>query len=284
MLDTGRCSTRSFALRWPLGVTVPDNVTEMLCLRFLEAPLRGGQSISRATARIRLTVLRSAFEIWVDEGTVYTNPAAELQVGYMAAPYRPMPLTPPEATRLLITGRTSPGDTLRAATVALALTGTSHSEIAKAVVADLDLTARRIRLGATGQRRACALPSAGVVMALESRVRELRRVARRRSDSWDPHHVPLALRRPASTYPVNSVAPTVSGSLSRALRHAGIHRAGLRPKSLREYAANACYAEVGRIEAVAELLGLGSLDTAARLIDYEWQSRWSRHVRESGDT
>jgi integrase len=266
--------------------TAPGEVTETLCLRFLEAPLRGGLGISRATARIRLTVLRNAFDIWVDDGTVPTNPAAALQVGYVTAPYRPVPLTPPEARRLLVAGRTNPGDTLRPATVALALTGATHTEIAKSLVADLNLAIRQIRLGAPDQGvvRTCVLPSEKVVEALESRVQELRRVGRRRSESWDPHHVALALRRPAPTYPINSMAPTVSGNLTRALRQAGIQRAGLRPKSLREYAANACYAETVRIEAVAQLLGLGSLDTAARLIDPEWQSRWSRHVRESGNT
>jgi integrase len=265
------------------GATAPGEVTETLCLRFLDAPLRGGLGISRATARIRLTVLRSAFEIWVSEGAAPTNPAAALQVGYMAAPYRPVPLSPPEAVRLLMAGRTSPGDTLRPATAALALTGATHLEIALAVVADLDLTIPRIRLGAPDRGRACSLPSALVVNALESRVRELRRVGRRRSESWDPEHVPLALRRPATTYPVNSVAPTVSGNLALALRQAGIHREGLRPKSLREYAANACYAEAGHIEVVAEFLGLQSLDTTARMIDHEWQSRWGHVIRETAD-
>jgi integrase len=267
-----------------IGVAVPDEVTEVLCFRFLEAPLRGGRGISRATARIRLTVLRSAYEIWVDQGVVSTNPAAAMQVECVAAPYRPMPLTPPEAARVLVAGRTSPGDTLRPATAALALTGATHTEIAEAVVADLDLTTRRIRIGAPEQRRTCVLPSAGVVGALESRVQELHRVWRRRAAAWDPQEVPLALRRPASTYPVNSVAPTVSGNLTRALRQAGIHRGGLRPKSLREYAANACYSEMGRIEAVAELLGFRSLDAAARLIDHEWQSRWGGVIREAAGT
>jgi site-specific recombinase XerD len=267
-----------------MGAAAPGEVTEALCLRFLVAPLRGGHGISRATARIRLTVLRSAFEIWVDQGTVSVNPAAAMQVGYVAAPYRPMPLTPPEATRLLMAGRLSPGDTLRPATVALALTGATHTEIAFAVVADLDLTIRLIRLGPPDQRRTCVLPSAGVVGALESRVQELHRVWRRRAESWDPLDVPLALHRPAATYPVNSVAPTVSANLSRALRQAGIYRADVRPKSIREYAANAYYARVNRVEAVAELLGLRSLDTTARLIDHEWQSRWGGVIRESDDT
>ena len=48
----------------------------------------------------------------------------------------------------------------------------------------------------------------------------------------------------------------MSDNLGRALRHAGIHRAGVQPKSVREYAANAVYATTQRIEAVAEQLGI----------------------------
>lgn len=267
-----------------MGVASPEEVTEALCLRFMEAPLRGGHRISRATARIRLTVLRSAFDAWVAEGALPANPVATLRVEQEARTYEPRPLTPPEVTRLLATGRTEPRDTLRPATVAVALTGASHDEIAHAVVADLDVPNHLIRLGARDHARGCAVPSSGALEALEARVGDQRRIWRRRSEPWDPTHVPLALSRAATSYPVNSVAPTVSGNLALALRQAGIRRAGLRPKSIREYAANACYAEVGRIEAVAELLGLRSLDTAARLIDQEWQSRWGRVIRQTAET
>lgn len=82
------------------------------------------------------------------------------------------------------------------------------------------------------------------------------------------------MSRPAVSYPVNAVAPTVNQNLARALRHAGIHRPGVRPKSVREYAANDVYARTQRIEAVAEQLGLASFDTAAGLIDRAWQQRW----------
>jgi len=49
-------------------------------------------------------------------------------------------------------------------------------------------------------------------------------------------------------------------------------------------AANAVYATTQRIEAVAQQLGLSSYDTAAHLIDREWQQRWGDAVRaETGD-
>ncbi len=74
----------------------------------------------------------------------------------------------------------------------------------------------------------------------------------------------------------------MSANLSRALRLAGIHRAGAQPKSVREYAANAVYATTQRIEAVSEQLGVPSYDSAARLIDPAWQERWGETVRAGG--
>jgi hypothetical protein len=68
-------------------------------------------------------------------------------------------------------------------------------------------------------------------------------------------------------------------NLSRALHRAGITRAGVRPRSVREYAANNTYALTGRVEDVAQLLGLASLDTAAGFLDEDWQDRWGPIVR-----
>lgn len=263
-----------------LGVASPCAVTIDDCRRFLFAPLRGSRATSTATARLRLTVLLSAFEGWTLGGRIGSNPAAGLRVPHDAVDFAPRPLTPPEATRLLLAGRTSPSDTLRPATVALALCGGTHGEIAGATIADLDLEDCWIQLGAAAQRR-CALPR-GAARALEVRVADRQRLWRRGRVNGEFTDLPLALNRSVSTYPINSVAPTVSGNLARALRRAGIVRPGVRPKSVRECAANALYAELGSIEAVAESLGVDSLDATARLIDRPWQARWGDHVRAAG--
>jgi len=56
----------------------------------------------------------------------------------------------------------------------------------------------------------------------------------------------------------------------------------VRPRSVREYAANALYAELGSVEQVAHRLGVDSLDATARLIDRPWQARWGKHIRATG--
>lgn len=91
------------------------------------------------------------------------------------------------------------------------------------------------------------------------------------------------MHRPVLEYPASSVAPTVSMNLSRALQRAGVTRAGVRPRSVREFAANRTYALTGRVEDVADLLGLASLDTTAGFLDHSWQDRWGPTVRSEAE-
>jgi len=115
---------------------------------------------------------------------------------------------------------------------------------------------------------------------LTARVAACRRENRRRQEAWRPAKTALALRRTFSSYPETSIAPGVSSTLSRALSAAGLHRPGLRPASLREYAANRAYARSG-VEGVARLLGVESLDVAFGLIDKHWQKAYGPQVRAS---
>jgi hypothetical protein len=108
-----------------------------------------------------------------------------------------------------------------------------------AVVADVDPAGFRLRLGRrTGSERVVDLDAA-TSKALVARVRAVRRLARRQQRYWNPESVPLAMHRPVGAYRADSVAPTVSMNLSRALGRVGISRVGVRPRWCREYAANA---------------------------------------------
>lgn len=256
-----------------------DLDTRLVC-RFVRAPLPGRVHPSRSTSRFRLTVIRDAFDGFVDSGLAGENPAAGLRVDRAVSLVAPQPLIPDEVRRLRTVARLRPADTLRPATVELALLGLTHAEISKAVVSDLDLSSLGLMVGNGALRRLNALPiNSGRV--LSSSVDTRRRAARRQRRAWNPDQEPLALTRPLSTYPLESIAPTVSTNLTRALTAAGISRPGVRPRSLREYAANAAYARSGRIEDVATLLGIRSLDSARRLIDFEWQQRWGETAHDS---
>jgi len=137
---------------------------------------------------------------------------------------------------------------------------------------------------ADGPRRNASRPmghtlDGAACVALQDRMADQKRTWRRRGQPWDPSSVPLAMHKPLSAYPPSSVAPSVSMSLSRALHRAGVTREGVRPRSVREFAANRTYAQTGRVENVAELLGLSSLDAAAHFVDHQWQDRWGGLIR-----
>ena len=250
-----------------------------LCRAFIAASMTGGTRPAAATSRFRLTVARDAYRGLLELGLVDADPTLDLRVDQPLQHRAPAPLIPLEATRLQAAGRLSPRDHLRPAAVELALAGGSHAEVSQVVVADLDLARDCVRLG--GRRILLDPPAASV---LRARVAACRRTARRRKEPWDPATVAVALSRPLATYPATSIAPSISSSLSRAMQAAGLTRSGLRPASIREYAANRCYALEGRVESVAELLGIASLDVAHGFIDHSWQRQYGEEVRarESG--
>jgi hypothetical protein len=167
----------------------------------------------------------------------------------------------------------SPRDHIRPATVELALAGGSHREIATAVAADVDLVDGTVRLAS---RSTLLEPFA--VATFASRIASCRQIARRSGRTWDPGITPIALSRPVGTYPETSVAPSISSNLSRAMSSACLSRPGLRPASVREYAANRRYALTERIEDVAAFLGLESLDVARGFIEPEWQHLYAKEV------
>jgi hypothetical protein len=170
---------------------------------------------------------------------------------------------------------------VRPAAVALALMGASHREISAAVFSDVDFLSGRMRLGrGTTADRLVALDSMGCRVLLE-RMAAQRRAWRRRGRAWDPHLVPVGMHQPLAAYPPSSIAPSVSMSLSRALHRAGVTREGVRPRSVREFAANRTYALTRRVEDVAQQFGLASLDAAAHFVDHEWQDGWGDFVRGS---
>lgn len=259
------------------GVADAGGATAELCQRFAAAPTRSDRSPSGSTGRVRLAAIRDAFEGLVEAGLVSENPTRSLRIDRMPSAALPCPLTPAEAQRLLAAGRLISTDTLRPACAALALAGATHVEVACAVVADVDPTTFSVLLcSGTGFERSIDLEGAATA-ALTARVSALRREWRRRKQPWAPESVPLAMHRAVSAYQADSVAPTVSMNLSRALKGAGITRVGVRPRSCREYAANVVYARTGRVEDVAQQLGIVSLDAAYRLLDEGWQLQWG-HV------
>jgi integrase len=243
-------------------------VDQQTCRAFVTAP-RGGRPPAPSTSRFRLTVVRNAFVALLLSGVTEIDPTAGLTVAQPAQIREPVPLTPAEAARLRSAGRISPRDHVRPTAVELALAGGSHVEIAATVVADVDLAGARVHIGS----RISPLDQFATT-TLAARIASCRLKARRGRCPWDPGVTSMALARQLDAYPDTSIAPSISSSLRRAMVSAGLTRPGLRPASVREYAANRRYALTGRVEDVAAFLGLGSLDVARGYIDLGWQDRY----------
>lgn len=245
------------------------------CRAFIYAG-RSGNNPASATSRLRLTVVRGAFETLKGHGLIAVNPTDGLAVWHPKSVRSLAPLTPAEAMRLRHAGRVNPRDSLRPATVELGLLGASHELIGRVTEDHVDLAKERVKVV---QAWHALDPWAVNVMRL--RLAACRRNADRARRGWDPAQEAIALTRPASSYPATSIGPTIATNLARAMDAAGLTRDGLRPSSLREYAANRAYAQTSRIEDVAELLGLSSLDSATRFIDPAWQATYGEQVRDS---
>jgi site-specific recombinase XerD len=265
------------------GVMTLDDVDAPLCLMWLNAPVpRPSRTLSRpstSTSRLRATVIRQAAQTWREAGLLATDidlPFTSLR----ASPAPPRPLTPPEVLALRRLSSLKPDRCVTSACVASLLAGATQTEAAHIVDADYDPVLRTLSLAGRASRRprAVAVGPEGA-RALDRRVALLRASPRHRAVA-DPRRQLLNLRRPLDDYALAAVAPAIGNTISRSLHSAGIDRPHVTAGSLRDYAANRMFAMTDRVEDVAQLLGLASLDRARRLVDFEWQSAWGDLARE----
>lgn len=225
--------------------------------------------------------MRAAVTLWVERGWVAESVIPTRQIA-KAAPAPPCPLTPAEVERIRLAGQHSSVDTLLPVLVELALAGLNLAEIAALGVSAVNTDSGLVYVGSTGDgewKRAVGLPT-DAITKVGRHVAALQRQHAKAGAEFNPEVVPLGLH-PSPRSVRDRVRPTVVGQhLYRALKLAGIARAGVTPGSLRDYGANAVYARTNRIEDVAATLGIISLDAAMRLIDSNWQTAWAPTVRE----
>lgn len=266
------------------GVTTLNDVDARVCSTWLIAPMpRPSRTPSRpssATSRLRATVIRQAAQTWREAGL---DPAEIdlLFTSLRASPAAPRPLTPPEALALRRSSFLRPDRCVTSACVASLLAGATQTEAAHIVDTDYDPVLRTLRLAGRAFRRprAVAVGPEGA-RAFDRRVALLREASRRHRAATDPPRQPLNLRRSLDDYAPAAVAPAIGNTISRSIHSAGIDRPHVTAGSLRDYAANRMFALTGRVEDVAQLLGLASLDRAQRLVDIEWQTAWGDLARE----
>ena len=152
------------------GVADASGATDELVGGSSRLPTRNDRSPTGSTASVRMAAIRDAFDGLVEAGLAAENPTCGLRVDREPACRAFLPADARRGARLLTAGRLFPTDTLRPASVALALAGATHVEVARAVVADLDPRDGGLRLGAGSKSERTIFLVGPATEALRARV------------------------------------------------------------------------------------------------------------------
>jgi integrase len=238
------------------GLGTLADVTPEIGRAFVEAPL-GDRAPSIGTMHLRRSALRFVFRQARELGFVDHDPCVDLTLparsGLVARP-----LTDDEVALCRSYSLTSLTNTRTPAAWALAEATARTAEIPHIRVSDIDLGSRHVWLHGsprTVERRAPLTPW-GVVQ-LERRMASLGSV-----------DTPLV-------YAANSSATSGQASaciaVSDTLVRAGLGgERDLRPVSVAAWSGRSLLDRTGRIDSVARLLGVRSLDRAARIVAWDW--------------
>jgi integrase len=212
---------------------------------------------SIATMHLRRSALRFAFRQARQLSLVDHDPCVDLALPPRSG-LSARPLTDDEVAVCRSYSLTSLTNTRTPAAWALAEATARTAEIPHIRVRDLDLNHGRVWLhGGTRTLKRWALLTRWGIVQLERRVAAL--------DGIDAPLVYAANGSPASGQASSCIA--VSDTLVRA----GLgDEHDLRPVSVAAWAGRSLLDQTGRIDAVARLLGVRSLDRAARIVAWDW--------------
>jgi site-specific recombinase XerD len=234
-----------------LGVTDVSAIGEAEVGAFIGSRRADGAMPSLSLMHNRRTVCRHLFRIALAIGLCGVDPAARLELP-PRRPVGPRPLTDDEVRLCRSHALFHPADLRHPVAWALAEATARTYEIARALVRDVDLVAETVRLGGSPRCEARTVPLTDW---------GLTQVGRRLAETHTaPEDLLLALR--------SRRVPRASASMTviEVLRAAGIKGPDVRPLSVVAWRGRSAYMAGESIEAVANLLGIPSLDRSASLI------------------
>ncbi|HEX7168601.1 MAG TPA: hypothetical protein VF230_16590 [Acidimicrobiales bacterium] len=237
------------------GITRVSQITPEVATAFVNARGANGRP-SGSTQSLRRTALRLLFRVLREYGLMDGEPTLDLEVARRA--HRDMrPLADEELEEGRWASATGAAASRATAVWALAESGLWPHEVAIATVDEIDVAAQTVAALGGPKTRRRFVPLRG--WALDQLVRRAEEVGTGRL--------------------VFDGAAGVAGRLSitavlrRVLERAGLTRDPLVvTDSVVAAAGRAAYEATGRIDNVARLLGLNSLDRAAHLIALDWQA------------
>ncbi|MFC0712524.1 integrase [Cellulomonas biazotea] len=218
------------------------------------------------TMQIRRAVLRAFYRTARQLRLTWDDPARDVELPHREA-RTPRPLTEAEADLVWLHAWAAGGRfTRHAATAALLFSGAHSGEVGHVTVADLDVVNAQVWLHGASRytpRHVSVAPKH--FEALVERVDTLKRQAPHAHDDQ------LVLATGAGGSDANKQA-RVCVTAADLLTEAGLGRDGaLRPSSMTAVAGVQAFAVASRIEDAARVLGLASLDAAARSIGWQWR-------------
>lgn len=215
-----------------------------------------------ATMQVRRAVLRAFYRTARELQLTWDDPARDVVLPQRLTS-SPPPLSPEEADLVWMHAWSGSRDTRHASTIALMLSGAHSGEVGHITAADLNAGAGTVHVHGSGKYRERELSVRTAHMTALLARRDLLS-ARHREMPLDS----LVLATGASGSDAHRQA-RVCVTASEVLRWAGLND-GLRPASISAFAACEAFATSRQIEDAANVLGLSSLDAAARAIGWEW--------------
>jgi integrase/recombinase XerC len=241
-----------------MGLRSLDEVTPEVARAFVEAPLEDGLP-SVATMHLRRCVARFVFRLARDLRLMDGDPCVDLVLPPRSG-LRARPLSDEEVALCRSYALTSLTNTRTPAAWALAEATARTAEIPHVRVRDIDIDSRRVWLH--GSRRTVERWSAlndWSAFQLERRV------------------AALGHRNAPLVYGADGSAESAQASSCIAIADT-LARGGLggepdvRPVSVAAWAGRTLLEETGRIDEVARLLGVRSLDRAAAIVGWDWST------------
>jgi integrase len=231
-------------------------VTPDLARAFVTAPLEN-RDPTVATMHLRRSVVRFVFRAAREIGLVDHDPCVDLSLPPRSA-LSARPLTDDEVAVSRSFSLTSLTNTRSSAAWALAEATARTAEIPHICVGDLDLDNGRVWLHGSSRTVARWAPLTGWgVVQLERRVAAL-----------DGRDGPLVYAANGSV--ASGQASSCSAISDTLLRAALDAEPDVRPVSVAAWAGRTVLEATGRIDTVARLLGVRSLDRAARIVAWDW--------------
>ncbi|MCW2748892.1 MAG: hypothetical protein JWR83_2 [Aeromicrobium sp.] len=252
------CGFERFCRRG-FDVTELALVTPAVAYSYIGAPTADGGRPTHSVQRARRSALRLLFRAGRQLGLVDGDPTLDVALPSLSTG-RARPLTDEEIVDCRAASAWSLGATRPAATWALAEATCRSGEIPRLTVGDVDLDASTVRITGGGR---CEPRTAQLNPWALEQVR--RRIAVVGSDPTRPLVYEGSDARLGGLVSANS-------TITQILERAGLsHEPDVRPSSVVAWGGAKVLETTGRIDKVAEALGLRSLDGAATFIGWDWQ-------------